>query len=137
MEIIPNPHVALNNARNLRSIFPRGSKSFFEANEIKTDHPSQTVDTKRHKKAALERPIPRKKESLGRITLSYRICRVRPLDPDGLASCTKNFTDGLRRCGLIPGDDPFQIRLEVEQEQVSHFADECIKLEIIWTEERT
>ena len=122
---------------NLRYFFPRGSKAFFEANETRTDHPLQTVDAKRHKKTALVKAIPRAKESLGRITLSYRIRRVRPLDPDGLGSCTKNCTDGLRRCGLIPGDDPFQIRLEVEQERVSHFADECIKLTIIWPEART
>jgi hypothetical protein len=119
---------------NLRTLFPRGSKAFFQANEAKTDHPLPDPHPKRHKKTALDNPIPREKESLGRITLSYRLFRVRPLDPDTVAGSTKDLTDGLRRCGLIPGDDPTQIRLEVEQERVSHFADERVELTITWPE---
>jgi hypothetical protein len=119
---------------NLRYLFPRGSKSFFQANENKTDHPLPHPHPKRNKKAALERTVSREKESLGRTTLRYRIFRVRVLDPDTVAGSTKDLTDGLRRCGLISGDDPTQIRLEVEQERVSRFADERVELEIIWPE---
>jgi hypothetical protein len=119
---------------NLRYFFPRGSKSFFDANETKTDHSLQDPNPKRHKKAALERPVSREKESMGRTTLSYRIFRVRVLDPDTVAGSTKDLTDGLCRCGLIPGDDPTQIRLEVEQERVRTFADERVELTITWAE---
>jgi hypothetical protein len=119
---------------NLRSLFPRGSKAFFQANETKTDHPLPDAHPKCHKKAALERPVSREKESMGRTTLSYRIFRVRVLDPDTVAGSTKDLTDGLQRCGLIPGDDPTQIRLEVEQERVKSFADERVELTITWPE---
>ena len=137
MDILPNPHVALNNARNLRSIFPRGSKSFFEANEIKTDSRLPNPDAKRNKAAPLERVAKRKEKSLGRVTLRYRLCRVRSLDPDGVAGSTKDLTDGLCKCGLIPGDDPTQIILIVEQERVSHFNEERTEIEIEWQEVKT
>jgi hypothetical protein len=114
----------------LRALFPGGSESFFKANETETDHKLPNADAQCDKKTALDRSISGKKKSLGRITLRYRLCRVRSLDPDTVAGSTKDLTDGLRRCGLIPGDNPFQITLTVEQIQVSSFAEERTELYI-------
>ena len=72
MEILPNPHVDLNNARNLqrlRTIFPRGSESFFKANETKTDSQLPDPNAKRNKAETLERMAKRKEKSLGRVTV--------------------------------------------------------------------
>lgn len=45
--------------------------------------------------------------------------RKRLLDLDNLTGGTKYFIDGLRYAGLIPGDRPDQITLEVSQEKVA------------------
>lgn len=116
----------------LRALFPRGSESFFKANETETDLKLPNSDPQQDQKAALDRAVPRKEEMLGRITLRYRLCRVRPLDPDNATGSVKDCTDGICRCGLIPGDDPTQITLIVEQEKVSSFSQERTEIEIEW-----
>jgi hypothetical protein len=117
---------------NLRYLFPRGSKDFFEANETKTDSQLPDSNPKSDKASALDGAIPRKEKSLGRVTVRYRLCRVQPLDPDNATGSIKDCTDGLCRCGLIPGDDPTQITLIVEQERVLHYSQERTKIEIEW-----
>jgi hypothetical protein len=131
-EVVPNPHVALNNARNLRSIFPRGSKAFFQANETHTDTQIPHTQPKRIKAPALDKMAKREKESVGRIALRYRLFRVRPLDFENFAGSTKDCTDGLCRCGLLPGDDPTKVSISVEQERVEHYSDERTEIEIEW-----
>ena len=132
LTVVANPHVDLNNARNLRRIFPRASESFFKANETKTDTKLPHSNSKHYEATPLDRVAKRKEESLGRITVRYRLCRVRPIDPDGVAGSTKDCTDGLRRCGLIPGDDPTQITLIVEQERVAHYSEERTEIELTY-----
>jgi hypothetical protein len=118
--------------KSLREMFPRGSADFFEANEINIISGLPYTNTQHDKATALERVAKRKEKSLGRITVRYRLCRVRPIDPDGVAGSTKDCTDGLCRCGLLPGDNPFQITLIVEQERVDHYHQERTEIEIEW-----
>jgi hypothetical protein len=118
--------------QKLHALFPRGSEDFFKANEIKTIAQLPHTNTQHHKTSALDSVAKRKEKSLGRITVRYRLCRVRPIDPDGVAGSTKDCTDGLCRCGLLPGDNPFQITLIVEQERVDHYHQERTEIEIEW-----
>jgi hypothetical protein len=121
----------------LKSLFPRGSKSFFEANETKTITKLSYADVKSNKTATLDPAIQRKKESSGRATVRYRLCRVRPLDPDNATGSTKDLTDALCLCGLLQGDDPTKITLIVEQERVKSYSDERTEIEIEWPEDKT
>jgi hypothetical protein len=134
LTILPNPHVDLNNARNLRRIFPRASESFLKANETKTYSQLPHPHPQSHQAPALDATIPGKEKSQGRVEVRYRLCRVQPLDPDNACGSTKDCTDALCCCGLIPGDDPTQITLIVEQERVAHYADERTEIELTWPE---
>jgi hypothetical protein len=116
-------------------MFPKGSADFFKANETETRPQISNPRPKHNKKAALDRLAKREEKGVGRITVRYRLCRVRPLDPDAVAGSTKDCTDGLCRSGLIPGDNPFQILLIVSQEKVEHYSDERTEIEIDYPEE--
>jgi len=120
----------------LRTLFPRGSKSFFKANETDPIPGIPDTNPKPNEAAALDAAIPRKEKGLGRVEVRYRLCRVRPLDPDNAAGSTKDLTDGLCRCGLIPGDDPTQITLIVEQEKVKSYYFEHTQIEITYPNEK-
>jgi hypothetical protein len=120
----------MDDQQKLKSLFPRGSRSFFEANETKTHSKLPHSHPKHYEATALGRVAKGKEKIVGRITVRYRLCRVRPLDPDGVAGSTKDCTDGLCRCGLLPGDDPTQITLIVEQERVAHYSRERTEIEI-------
>lgn len=43
---------------------------------------------------------------------------------------TKNLLDGLRHAGLLPEDNPWTIKLQVEQEKVKGFDNEKTEIEI-------
>jgi hypothetical protein len=118
--------------QKLKSLFPRGSDDFFEANETHTIAGVSNTYTQHYKAPALDQVAKREKARLGRITVRYRLLRVRPLDPDGVSGSTKDCTDGLCRCGLLPGDNPYQITLTVEQEKVEHYADERTIIELTY-----
>lgn len=118
----------------LRALFPRGSDSFFKANETKTDSQLPHSNPKPDKASALDAAIPRKEKSMGRVTVRYRLCRVQPLDPDNATGSVKDCTDGLCRCGLLQGDDPTQITLVVEQCKVDRYSEERTEIELIWQE---
>ncbi len=120
--------------QKLRTMFPRGSEAFFQANENKTQAQLPHPNPKQNKTSALDRLAKREKASMGRITVRYRLLRVRPIDPDGMSGSTKDITDGLCRCGLLPGDNPFQITVIVEQEWVEHYCDEGTEVEIEYPE---
>jgi hypothetical protein len=65
--------------------------------------------------------------------------RRRLLDIDNLTGGAKYFCDGLRYAGLIPGDRPDQITLEVSQRKVKSKAEERTEIEIEngeWKEQR-
>jgi hypothetical protein len=110
---------------NLRKIFKYGSNAFFQANhQIQSSEPQSTAPN------ALGCSIQGKKESLGRVTLSFRGFFVRLKDPDNFAGSLKNCVDAIRRCGLVDDDTPDKIKLICEQEKVAHFGQERIELTI-------
>jgi hypothetical protein len=119
-------------SQKLKLMFPRGSADFFKANETHTIAQLPHTNTQHHKATTLDRVAKGEKTGLGRITVRYRLRRVRPIDPDGVAGSTKDCTDGLCRCGLLPGDNPFQITLIVEQEKVEHYSDERTIVELTY-----
>jgi hypothetical protein len=125
----------MDDSQKLKYMFPRGSEDFFKANEIKTIVKLPNPYPKHYKATTLDRLAKRKEKSMGRTTVRYRLCRVRPLDPDGVAGSTKDLTDGLCRCGLLSGDDPTQITLIVEQETVPHYNEERTEIEIEWPQQ--
>jgi hypothetical protein len=120
----------MDDQQKLKSLFPRGSSDFFKANETKTIAKLPHTNTQFNKATALDPAIPRKEKSLGRITVRFNLRRVRPLDPDNATGSVKDCVDGICRCGLIPGDDPTQITLIVEQERVAHYSEEGTEIEI-------
>lgn len=81
---------------------------------------------------ALGRPIPGEKESVGRVSVRFIGYRVRPLDPDNFAGSVKDCLDFLRHAGLIPGDEPWRIKLETEQEKVASFKEERTEIVLTW-----
>ncbi len=60
----------------------------------------------------------------------FKLCRVRLLDVDAKWGSVKDLLDGLQYAGLIRGDREGEIRLEVEQERVSHFAEERTEIHL-------
>lgn len=70
-----------------------------------------------------------------RPVVSFTGFRVRPLDPDNFAGSVKDLLDGLRHAGLIPGDEPWKIRLVTDQVRVPTFEEERTEVDI--TTERT
>lgn len=116
------------NEQKIRSLFPRASRSFIILNGKELPEP----EPQRNKKKSLERSVQGKEASLGRVTVRYCGFAVRPQDPDNFSGSTKDLTDGLRRCGLIDGDEHWRLRLICEQEQVKTFDEERIEIEITY-----
>lgn len=73
---------------------------------------------------------PGKEEHPHRIAVCITSFRRRLLDPDNLIGGAKYFVDGLRYAGLIPGDNPEQITLEVSQVKVKTKHEERTEIEI-------
>lgn len=65
------------------------------------------------------------------IVVVIKSYRRRLLDPDNLTGGTKYFVDGCRYAGLIPGDKPDQITLQVSQEKVKSKDQERTEIEIL------
>ncbi len=86
--------------------------------------------SKRQSRPALELELQGEKESPGRAVVRFTGFRVRPLDPDNFAGSVKDLLDGCRHAGLIPGDEPWRIRLETEQVRVATFEEERTEIEI-------
>ena len=120
--------------KELLMAFPNASKSFIQANATKTNSPIQNPLSKQNYAPALGSPVQRKKAGLGlaigRIEVRFTLFRVRCLDPDNAAASTKNLLDGLRHSGLLSEDNPWTIRLQVEQEKVKSFDQEKTEIEI-------
>jgi hypothetical protein len=114
--------------------FPNASQSFLQANATKTNSPVQNPVPKQDHAPTLGSPVQRKKAGLGlaigRIEVRFTLFRVRCLDPDNAAASTKNLLDGLRHSGILPEDNPWTIRLQVEQEKVKSFDQEKTEIEI-------
>ena len=114
--------------------FPNASQSFLQANATKTNSPVQNPVPKQDHAPTLGSPVQRKKAGLGlaigRIEVRFTLFRVRCLDPDNAAASTKNLLDGLRHARILPEDNPWTIRLQVEQEKVKSFDQEKTEIEI-------
>jgi len=111
----------------LRELFPRGSKSFYEANP---DSPVPNTQPERNPTPALAQPRNRKAKSVARTRVRFTGFRVRPLDPDNFAGSVKDLLDGLRHAHLIEGDEPWRIDFETAQKKVKSFKEEKTVIEI-------
>lgn len=98
--------------------------------EVKTNRPLPDPKPERNQAPALDATVPGEKQSVPRIVVRFTGYRVRPLDPDNFAGSVKDLLDGLRYAGIIPGDEPWCIKLETEQVKVAHFKDEKTEIEI-------
>lgn len=112
---------------DLKTMFPRGSKDFYEANP---DTQLQSPKPKRDKAPALDTTNAGEKRSFPRITVRFTGYRVRPLDPDNFAGGCKDLLDSLRHASLIFGDEPWWIKFETTQEKVAHRTQEKTVIEI-------
>ena len=90
-------------------------------NEDRANRPLPNPIAERDQAPALGPAVQGKEKGTKRITVSFVGWRVRPLDPDNFAGSVKDLLDGLRHAGLIPGDEPWNIKLETEQVKVDHF----------------
>ena len=77
-------------------------------------------------------PVPGKTSCHGRVIVRITDLRVRPTDPDNLAGGCKALLDCLRYAGLIPDDNPAQIKLEVESQKVRKRSSEKTIVELIY-----
>jgi len=120
--------------KELLLAFPNASRSFIQANATKAHYPIQNTIAKQDYAPALGSSIQRKEVSLGRATgrieVRFTLFRVRCLDPDNAAASTKNLLDGLRHAKLLTEDNPWTIKLQVEQEKVKGFDNEKTEIEI-------
>ncbi len=114
----------------LRRLFPNASRSTLEANSVVLPNPEPECD----QAPALERPVPRKKRGLDRITVRFTGYRCRPLDPDNFAGSVKELLDGLRHAHLLPNDTIWDIALETGQVRVGVRGKERTEIEIIYPE---
>lgn len=115
------------NEQFIRRHFPRASASTLAANRSLPD-----AEPQRDKEAALGGTVQRKAQGMGRVIVCFTGYRVRPLDPDNFAGSVKDLLDGLRHAQLIPGDEPWRIKLETEQEKVRSFKEERTEIELIY-----
>jgi hypothetical protein len=111
----------------LRELFPRGSKSFYEANP---DSPLPNTVPECNTPPALAQPRKRKAKSVARTRVRFTGYRVRPLDPDNFAGSVKDLLDGLRHAHLIEGDEPWRIDFETAQKKVKSFKEEKTVIDI-------
>ncbi len=106
--------------------FPNISASCLRANSADNQLPSP-----KPKRPVRHEPLAapaREKGNVGRVVVRIKSFRCRLLDPDNL--CPKYFIDGLRYAGLIAGDSPQEIVLEVRQEKVATRKEEHTLIEI-------
>ncbi|SRR5260221_2964334 len=92
----------------------------------------QSSVNKPDKGGPLVRRLRRTRESVARIIIRITDRRIRPLDPDRFAGGVHTLLDGLRHSKLIPEDNPFAIKLELESEEVSRRKEEGTFIDIIY-----
>lgn len=113
------------NEHQFRRLFPNASRSLFEAN-----CPVSDAEPEPDKGPALANKHAREGTGVPSITVRFIGFRVRPLDPDNFAGSVKDLLDGLRHAALIPGDEPWRIRLETAQVRVGTFKEERTEIVI-------
>lgn len=109
----------------LRKLFPRGSKSFFDANP---GLPASVA--KQNVRATVVHKAQGKTKSDARPIVSIVMYRVRLLDKDNAYGAAKPLIDCLRKIDLIPGDSEDEIQLIVSQEKVAHRIDQHTNVSI-------
>ncbi len=117
----------MGNTMDIKTIFPRGSKTFYEINDQRK---IQDSEPQHNQTPALDATIQGKTQSVERTRVCFVGFRVRPLDPDNFAGSVKDLLDGLRHAGLIHGDEVWRIALETRQEKVKSYAEERTVIEI-------
>ena len=115
----------------LKALFPRASIEFIRKN-CSVGRTISYSELKPDKTAALGKSAQRKAEGASRIVVRFVGFRVKPLDPDNFAGSVKDLLDGLRYAHCIPGDEPWRITLETQQEKVSHYYQEKTEIELIY-----
>ena len=95
-------------------------------NDNHTGSPLSDAKLKQDKAPALGGAKERKRKSVGRIDVSFDLCRTRLLDPDNAVGSVKDLLDGLRRAKLIPEDNTEAIRLAVSQTRVKRAEEKTI-----------
>ena len=113
----------------IKSLFPRASKSFIDANPHLGLRPEANKPDSR---PALGSSVAGKEKGDERIVLRYVLYRIRLLDPDAIDGATKVCTDCLQQIGLIPDDSSEHIDLQVTQEKVAHYNEQRTELKIIY-----
>lgn len=110
-----------------KSLFPRASKSFIDANP-------QLFATQRERSDVppLESEVPGQGKSDARPVLSIKCFRVRLLDKDNLYAGTKSLTDCIREIGLVSGDTEAEIDIQVSQEKVAHYREQRTEVKITY-----
>lgn len=103
---------------------------YLKRNGLKADGQLPNPKPKRDKTAALVGMAKREEKIVGRIRVCFTLFRVRPLDPDAAGGSTKDLLDGIKKSALVPDDDPWSIKLEVEQVRVSSYSQEKTEIEI-------
>lgn len=111
------------------------SRAFREANPHiyapAPRHPLPNPEPQPHQAPALGAAVSGEAAGLQRTVVRFTGYRVRPLDPDNFAGSVKDLLDGLRHAGLIPGDEPWRIKLETEQVKVRKYSEERTVVEVI------
>ncbi len=116
--------------------FPNASQSLLK---LADDAHPQIPNSKpqRHQAPALGQAVSGKAAGFRRTLVRFTGYRVRPLDPDNFAGSVKDLLDGLRHAGILPGDEPWRIKLETEQEKVGRYCEEKTVIEVIEISEPT
>ncbi len=131
---------------DLKTMFPRASRSFIEANtenfvQVNVERKNSNHEANHHRKIqdsepqhhqtpALDSADGGETKSLHRVRVRFTGFRARPLDPDNFAGSCKDLLDGLKHAGLILGDEPWRIIFETAQEKVKSYAEEKTVIEI-------
>ncbi len=114
---------------NLKALFPRASKTFYEINDS-SEVPNPVPQP--NQASALDSANEGKVSRVRRVRVRFIGYRVRPLDPDNFAGSCKDLLDGLRHAQLIHGDEPWRIDFQTAQEKVKSYATEKTVIEITY-----
>ncbi len=112
----------------LKRMFPKASRSFFEANA----HGVSDSKPQRDPVQPLDSGAPRKKESAQRTVVRIVRYGCRLLDRDNLQGGAKPCVDCLKEAGLIVDDTEAEIDLIVTQERVFNKDQQRTEIEITW-----
>lgn len=113
--------------KRLFNLFPRASKSFYEANNPRQiSNPESECD----QTPALDSADAGKAKGIHRASIRFTLYRVRPLDPDNAAGSCKDLLDGCRHAKLVSGDEWWRIEFAVRQKKVKSYAEEKTVIEI-------